>query len=52
MWDGQLQTKNQIGVVTCKMCFLFTLVHEIHDIHYMECFIMEKLESLLYSILH
>ena len=41
-----LKLKNQIGVVTCKMC-LFCEIH----IHFMKC-LVEKMESLLYTILH
>ena len=33
---SQLQTKNQISVVNCKMCF-FDLFFEIHNILYMKC---------------
>ena len=45
---GQLQTKNLIRVVSCKMC-MFLLFCMRHDIHYIKCF-MEELVSLLFII--
>ena len=39
--SGQLQTKNIIGVVASKLCFVFTLFCEIHIIHCRESCVEE-----------